>query len=313
MRERMGQLSLAAQEYAGAAEDWLSSAECYLQACAQDDAVRALEGAQKLEAAGHLPPGRGDVTAALREREEGVRRLRRKIEAFWAAWRAAGFKAPEASEDALAFLRRQVRDLPGFAMLHFLIARQAGRLGRQDLAARHLMWAARFDPGHETYTALHGRQLITAGRLGEAEQLGRSFLTMKPDSTDVRLMLALALVAGSAARPSGFRQAIEVLRPVADRSQTNLNHRVIALALSLVLHRLLGEEGEAARLQHEIDEMDRTVADAKLKSVIAVVRTAGGVSLNGAAQPQAGFEGPVHESGLSLFFASTDPAPELAA
>jgi tetratricopeptide (TPR) repeat protein len=306
IRFRMGQFGSAEGRFGRAAEDWLSSAACFAQASAEGEATRALEQVRKLTSEGRFPGEQSDLLAVLREREESVGRLGTKIKDFYGAWGASGFKARGTSEDALAFLLGWVRELPGFAPLHFLISRQADRLGRPDLAVTHLLWAARFDPPNETYAALYGRKLIEAERFEEAQRLGRNFLAARPESALVRLMLACALIAGRETRSSGLEQAVEVLRPVTGHPGANLKHGVIALALSLVLHHLLGQEGEEARLRRELETMEDRVGDPTLKSSIDDLREALAASLNGNARPADGAPPALSESHRRLFLEIAD-------
>jgi hypothetical protein len=68
-RARMGQLCFEAEEYAEAAEDWLSAVECFLLGAATQQAAGILELLCRLEAGGKIPVERSDLIATLRERE----------------------------------------------------------------------------------------------------------------------------------------------------------------------------------------------------------------------------------------------------
>jgi hypothetical protein len=140
MRQRMGQMSLKCNDSEAATEDWLSSAKCFVEATALKPAAEMLRLIQQLEAAGRIPPERQDLLAALREREEQVRRLERRIQEFFD--RQPTPTQPD--EQSLAALLRQVRELPGLSQLHRLIAQQASGLGRTELAAVHQHWAEVF-------------------------------------------------------------------------------------------------------------------------------------------------------------------------
>jgi hypothetical protein len=147
-RVRMGQLCFEAAAYPEAVEDWLSAAECFLQATAAKQAADVLELLHRVEAAGTIPPERPDLRAVLQQRAQGLRDLHQKIQEFR---RRCDLHRPPldvADAQTLRWLLQHVRDLPGLPWLHEAISRLAAGLGQPDLAAAHRAWAATFDPDH---------------------------------------------------------------------------------------------------------------------------------------------------------------------
>jgi hypothetical protein len=76
-RFRMGQIAYDAKEFAAAAEDWLSAAECFLQGSVPESAETAVIAVQQMRAEDLLPARRLDLLAALHERENGLEQFRR--------------------------------------------------------------------------------------------------------------------------------------------------------------------------------------------------------------------------------------------
>jgi hypothetical protein len=143
-RARMGQLRIDSGEYAEAVEDWLSAAACFFLSTAKQQVADVLDVLLRLEAEGKFPKGRSDLRAALQERKQALKELDQRVQQFLHRLGPHGGASGGADERLLRFLLEQVRDLPGFAPLHFAISRQASGLGRQDLAAKHLVWAETF-------------------------------------------------------------------------------------------------------------------------------------------------------------------------
>src|SRR5262245_53091743 len=82
MRRRMGQMSFEAGEFCFAAQDWLSSVECFVAATALDQAEVSLGFARRLVEGGHIPPERKDLSAAMDERTAEIERLHQQIRDF---------------------------------------------------------------------------------------------------------------------------------------------------------------------------------------------------------------------------------------
>jgi hypothetical protein len=159
----MGEMCAGRGEFSWAAEDWLCSADAFLQASDGKRAGQALRKAQELERQGSLPPDRPDLRVALPEREEGLSGLEERIQAFRLAVETHGFSLAVPSEAALDFLLKQRRDLPGLADLHAMIARQADGLGKHKLACDHLRWAATFDSLNESSIAQALLKTVASG------------------------------------------------------------------------------------------------------------------------------------------------------
>lgn len=300
MRRRMGEMCLEQGEFAVAAGDWLSATACYVQASARLEANATLQLVRRLDSQGHVPADRADLRAALKEREDEIHTLKEKEEAFGLAVVAKGIMHGPASEEHLDFLLRQVRDLPGFALLHGLVADQAIKLGRQELAEKHFRWANAFAPDNERFAASYGTLLSRAGRVEEAEEVGRRFLAIQPGSVWARLLVARTLTMRSGPGSPGREEAIALLRPVVGSGEPTAI-RVAALALSLQLQREFGRQAEAAHLVAELGELERATADAELRSMIANVRQVTAVSTNGASSAPSDGLSPTADSEQRLF------------
>jgi hypothetical protein len=78
----MGQLRFEAEEYAEAAEDWLSAASCFLLAASRKQAADILEVVHRMETAGKLPADRPDLHDALRKHEQELKKLDQAAQPF---------------------------------------------------------------------------------------------------------------------------------------------------------------------------------------------------------------------------------------
>jgi tetratricopeptide (TPR) repeat protein len=272
-RARMGLLRYQAREYAEAVEDWLSAADCFLQATSRAQATDVLEALHRAEMDGQVPAERPDLHAALRERDQGLVELNQRVLELWRDFRRNGHEVDVADERTLRFLLQSVRELPGLPLLHFTIFRQASDLGQQHLAAEHLGWAATFDPDNANLVALLGYLHLTRGSPNLALTLGTDFLTHHPsDAGAVRIMLANVLASGLAGQPLDQAQALEVLRPLVDGSAEDVRERIAALALSASFQYELGHDGEFARLVQELDRLESAIPTPELRSTIAEFR-----------------------------------------
>ncbi len=272
-RTRMGQVCLEAEEYAEAVADWLSAADCFLQATARKQAADVLDVLHRLEADGKVPAERPDLRAVLRQRKRGLKDLTEKVEQFLRSFGPQGYRLDTADERTLEFLRERVRDLPGLPLLHYAIFRQASDLGQQELAARHLVWATTFDPDNANLVALLGYLHLSLGRPDRAQALGGDFLAAHAaDTGPVRIMLANAFAAGVGGRPPDQRQALEVLRPLLEDAETDVRARIAALALSATFEYELGREQEFRRLVQELDRLEGSVQAPELRSALADFR-----------------------------------------
>jgi tetratricopeptide (TPR) repeat protein len=282
LRLRMGQARAEAGDVVEAVEDWLSSGQAYLQATDLKQASLVTDHVKTLEAQGILPSSRTDLRKALREREEGLRHLDAAVRGLTTAFATHGFKPDVPDRASLDFLLRQVSELPGLAMLHSTIARQAKGLGQRQLASKHLHWATVFDPLNETFFAQLVHQAIEEGRIKVAQQLAEQFLSHNQKAEWVRLMLAIAFASDPETGRHELERAIEALQPLTDPSQPDALYRVAGLVVSLELRRALEQEHEAVALLRELDELERTGADPDLKATIAELRSAVSTLPNGA-------------------------------
>jgi hypothetical protein len=288
LRSRMGEISSHRGDFAGAGEDWLSAAACFLLATASEQASTTLELAQRLETEGKWPPERADLRAALRERRDELEQLRGKEEEVHRAL-AAGGTVDVPSRATLDFLLRQVPYLPGHPRLHYAIFRQAEALGEQGLAERHLAWAATFDPQNAFLATLLGYRYLTGGQGDRAVELGVNFLQGDPpDPLPVRLMLAQALIASPEASAQDRERALDVLRPLVENRGAPMQRRAAALALSASLLYELGEDGSFLNLRRELEQLEENSQEARPRAAIAALRL---LLPNGPADGAAGLNG----------------------
>jgi tetratricopeptide (TPR) repeat protein len=278
-RRRMGALMRDEGEFAWAVADWLAASACFFLATQPDLMSLGLEKVRELDRAGLIPPDRRDLRAALREREAELESLRRRMTAFLEEYARRFGAAPVASADTLDYLRAHVRELPGFARLHFALYRQARLLGDSNLAAEHLRWAAEFAPDEAEYVGRYGYQLIGAGRPDQAAEIARRFLTNHPQEASIRIVLAHALASRGGARAPDQQTALELLREAAADPSAGANVRLAAVALSGAIRRARGEHAEAIRLLTRFDEFvgERTTSD----PVVAAVRGLFAAGANG--------------------------------
>jgi hypothetical protein len=269
-RARMGQLCFEAEEYVEATEDWLSAAACLLLATETKHAARVLDLLHRLDVDGKIPAERPDLHATLRERDQELTDLKERMQQFLRNLGLQGHQVDVADERTLRFLLDHVRDLPGFARLHYLIFRQASDLRQQPLADKHLVWAAAFEPDNPNLVALLGYLHLACGRPDLAVGLGKDFLAAhSSDSGSVRIMLAHALAADSGASLLDLEEAIDVLRHLIEDSEVDLRKRIAALALSATFSYELGREEDFIRNVQELDHLKDTIQAPELRSAIA--------------------------------------------
>lgn len=272
-RARMGQLCYAAGEYAEAFEDWLSAAECYLQGTGKKQAAEILSLLQRVEADSKMPATHLDLHAALREREHGLDELRQREQRFLRDLTLQGRQIDRADERTLEFLLEQVRGLPGLALLHYMIYRQASDLGRQDLAERHLVWAATFDPDNASLIALLGYLYLAHGKPQRALTVGSDYLgAHASDTGPVRIMMANAYGVGVGGRLPDQEQALAVLRPLLAGAPADECEHVAGLALSAAFQYEIGREQDYRRLLGELEYVESATQSPEVRSAIAEFR-----------------------------------------
>jgi hypothetical protein len=141
------------------------------------------------------------------------------------------------------------------------------------LTARHLVWAATFDPDNANLVALLGYLHLARGKPEQALALGNGYLaTHASDTAPVRIMLANALASGSGGRPPDQERAVEVLRPLLDGAGADVRARIAALALSATFQYELGREQQFGRLVEELDRLQGSIQGPQLQDVIADFR-----------------------------------------
>jgi hypothetical protein len=272
-RDRMGRLCFQAGEFAEAAEDWLSAVACFLLATANQQAAGVLELLRRLEADGKIPAERSDLVGTLRGREREWKDLNERIQQFLRDFGRQGHQLDVADQSTLRFLLRHVRDLPGLASLHYAIFRQATALGQEELADRHLAWAATFDPGNPNLAAWLGYRHLAHGRRDDAVRWASEFLAAHPsEAGPVRIMLASALTGGPETETGSQERALEVLRPLVEDAAADVRQRSAALALTGALQRELGREQEFHRLVRELEYLEGSIPVAELRVVVAELR-----------------------------------------
>lgn len=248
----MGEIMFDAGDFPQAAADWLSASACFYLASDVERMREALDRARHLDREGKIPPERRDIHEAMKEREEQLRELERKMKALWLDYRRMVGSTGAAILEALDFLRKQVRELPGYPHLHVRIADQAMKLGQRQLAVEAMDWARKFDPSSPHLAALQASHLFTLGDTARAAELAREVLTAHPDMDPVRFLLAQALAfrAGPNAadwKAADYEAAIEVLQPLLEKEPADPVIKLLALALAALVHHGLGQNAEHLR------------------------------------------------------------------
>jgi hypothetical protein len=269
-RQQMAAMAFAAGEYVRAASDWLSAAACFHLATDPERMRDALASAQQLEREGRIPAENRHVFAALREREEDARELGEKIRQFRADLDRKGGLMASGDTARLDWLLGRVRELPGYPWLHVAISFQARRSGQDQLADQHLTWAVRFEPENPAFIAEAGRRLIAEGYPDAAIVAGRRFMAGHPDRcAPVRFMLAEAHVVAAGGQGPDLETAVELLRPIAEDSDTRPADRLAALGLIAMLRQAVGPPDEFNRVLDAFDRLAVTVREPGVQGMVA--------------------------------------------
>jgi tetratricopeptide (TPR) repeat protein len=271
-RARMGTIMFDAGQFARAAEDWLSAGACFYLAPSLRGLRTCVEHVRQLDREGKIPTDRRDLRAALNEREEQLRTLEQKVARFQEEYARIAGPMRTGSQEALDFLLRQLRELPGFPKLHAGIAHQAQQLGQVSLAVTHLDWAEQFDPGSPHLGALRVSLLIASGQPDRAVQLGQELLKAHPDAGYLRVVIAQALLRDDGARY--WEAAIEVLQPLMEDDSADLSLRLTAISLAATIFCILGREAEYRRLLDAFDRMAGVIQTPVGKGIVANLRQA---------------------------------------
>jgi hypothetical protein len=267
----MGAILRDAGDWEGAAEDFLSAADCYLQAAHGDKARTTLEQARQMSSGKGIEASRPDLGQILKEREEELQNVQQKEQSILDSFSARGFRPAVPDEEALRYLLQAVRELPGLAPLHWVIFLQANGLGKDGLAREHLRWAANFDPANPDYVAALGYHLLDSDEGQSAVELGLQYLAKYPTRSQVvRLILANALAPTPQARAEDREQALAILQPLIDDTGANLRQRIAALMLSTILHFESGHSAELAHMEAALLRMSAEIAsDEQAQSALA--------------------------------------------
>ncbi len=255
-RLRMGQIMFDAGQFGYAVEDWLSAATCFLLGGAEKEAETSLDLVAHLEQQGNIGQDRKDLRVALSERKKQLTELGQRRQRLLQQYGLTAGSSLAPSRAVLDFLLGQVKELPGYPLLHYALYRQADQLGDHRLAAEHLYWAWAFQPDNANYTALLGYQFIGLGKPGKAIEIGRGYLAAHPTAPPhVRLMLANALASDTGGHSPDQAEAIAVLRPLLEDPQTGVSFRLAAIGLGATFYYELGNGSEARRLVESFDRL----------------------------------------------------------
>jgi hypothetical protein len=274
LRAQMGAILRDAGDWEGAAEDFLSAADCFVKASHREEGQNALDQARRMIAQEAAEAARPDLRQIARERDEALERLRQREQEVLDSFLARGYRPEVPDEDALRYLLPAVRDLPGLAPLHWFIFLQASKLGREQLAGKHLAWAAAFDPDNPDYAASLGYHLLERGERQRAIERGFTFLADHSDGAQaVRVMLAHALVPTPQASADDRERALAVLQPVIDDAAAEPRRRIGALVLSLILYYESGHREGVERTAQALQRIAATVRDdVQLRPLLAEAR-----------------------------------------
>ncbi|MDB5306050.1 MAG: hypothetical protein JWO38_252 [Gemmataceae bacterium] len=271
-RLRMGRIAYDAGNFARAAADWLSAGACFYLATDGTRMRECIDRVRQLDQEGKIPADRRDIRAAIQEREGEVRTLEEKVTRFLQNYRGLAARFPQRNGERLEFLREQVRELPGFADLHFEIYRHARTLGQASLAGEHLNWATKFDPDNPEYVGRFGYQLIQLGQPAQAAELGREFLRTHSTEPTVRIMLAQALVSSTGGQTPDREGSLAVLQPVLEDPSIRANVRLAAIVLSAAVQHDAGHEVEYHQLLDDFDRVAATIQASDERTQVAELR-----------------------------------------
>lgn len=276
-RLRMGQLAYDAGQLVRAACDWLSAAACFYLVPDLERMRDAFERVRRIDQAGHIPADRRDIRAAIQEREEEIRTLEMKLTEFWCDLKQIVGPGRAVSQEALDFLLRQVRELPGFPYLHAELSYQALGLEQRELAERSLEWASRFDPGSPHLAALRASQAFAHGDPVRAAQLAREALIAHPEMGYLQILLAQALAfragpRGADWKATDWEEAIKVLQPLIENGSADILERLTAISLAVTLHHGLGHATDYRRLLAYFDALAAAVQSPIGHEVVARLR-----------------------------------------
>ncbi|OYV88214.1 MAG: hypothetical protein B7Z73_08965 [Planctomycetia bacterium 21-64-5] len=264
-RASMGKILFDAGDHVGAAEDWLSATACFMLATAEDQIRTLLDIVRRMEDDGDFE-SRPEMSDILQQRDQELRALVGKRIALLRELALPEYQLDDSNKRALDFLLEQRRELPGYALLHYAISRQAMELGETEPADRHLVWAATFAPENANLIALLGYLRLRHRRRDRAIELAKEFLEDYPSAAGpVRIMLANAL-SGGHDEPLDRERAIEVLRPLIDENWPDRKERIAALAISAALCYETGRKDELARHVGALRSIERGLGQADLSA-----------------------------------------------
>jgi tetratricopeptide (TPR) repeat protein len=251
-RERMGQITFDAGNFAQAAADWLSAAACFLLATDPKRMHETLARVQQLDQEGKIPPERRDIHTALIERKSEPQTLANKLSAFDWEYRQRVGPTGTARQETLDWLLRLVRELPGSPHLHARLSGQAHALGQRDLAVQSLDWALRFDPNSPHLMSLQATRLFLLGEADKAAEIARAVLAEYPQMDTTRFLLAQSLAFRAGSDPSkwnttDWEEAIAVLEPLLQADAPNTLEKVMAVGLLVTVSHGVGNETEYRR------------------------------------------------------------------
>ena len=271
-RQQMGQIQFETGEFADAAEDWLSAAECFYLATELKKMQDCIERVQRLRNNGQIPAPRSDILETLAEREDQAPLLNKGIEDFLRGFHSIAGPELTASQAALDYLSKSVARLPGLSKLHYAIYRQSLQLGSSALAVEHLKWAYRFEPENSNYAAFYGYQLISEGDHKGAIELGCEVIKRQHAAPQVRLMLSQALATITNGTVPNLDEAIQILKPLVEEESAEALNRLRAIGLSLTFLYELERDAEARQLLHMFDLLAGAIQATDQRVIVAQLR-----------------------------------------
>lgn len=273
-RLRMGQIMFDAGDYTQAAADWLSAAACFYLVPDLERMRDAFERVRQIDQVGHIPAERRDIRAAIQEREEQLRTLEEKLNQFRQECSREVISTHNTRQEALDWLLRQVRELPGFPNLHTAIAHQAIRLRQFQFAFKHLEWAEKFAPGNPDLGALRVRLLIASDDPGQAIRIGRDLLKAHPGMNHLRPLLAHTIAFPGGDLGPDWAEAVEILQPLMEDNSADAVGRLLSFALATALRHGLGHEAEYRRLLNSFNRLAEANQSPTERGIVTELRQA---------------------------------------
>ena len=234
-----------------AAQDFLSSAHCFLEAGDYRPAEASLE---RLDDLAQLKRVLAEVTTLCSERRELNRRCKESRKLFEQAQAEAGARMGRPGHaDRLsdAWLTEMLAKMPGVPECHWLMARKDSGLQRVEQAIDHFRLCCRLKPEHVPYRVILVERLLTWKRWDEAAEEAEQALVRFRDDPMVRFFAGWTKVQQAINHRAPKRvlsEAKELFESaLGDDRLSGLQNVCVACSLSLCLARL-GRAKEAERI-----------------------------------------------------------------